>query len=128
VTHYSRVSKVVIDVPSADHERTLQFWGRAIGRAWSQYERFPEYHGVGLPGNAEFSLLIQLLGEGEPRVHLDIHTDDLAAEVARLTALGATKERDEGRWVIMRDPAGLPFCVLPDEPGSLNDDNAQRWD
>jgi hypothetical protein len=29
---------------------------------------------------------------------------------------------------VMLDPAGLPFCVLPISPGSLNDDNAQRWE
>jgi hypothetical protein len=28
----------------------------------------------------------------------------------------------------MRDPAGLLFCVLPMSPGSLNDENAQRWE
>ena len=29
---------------------------------------------------------------------------------------------------LMRDPAGLPFCVVPDPPGTLTDANAQRWD
>jgi len=28
----------------------------------------------------------------------------------------------------MRDPAGLVFCVVPDPPGTLTEDNAQRWD
>jgi hypothetical protein len=28
----------------------------------------------------------------------------------------------------MRDPAGLLFCVIPQPSGSLNDDNAHRWD
>ena len=28
----------------------------------------------------------------------------------------------------MRNPAGLLFCVLPMRPGSLNDENAQRWE
>jgi hypothetical protein len=27
----------------------------------------------------------------------------------------------------MRDLADLLFCVLPVSPGSLNDENAQRW-
>jgi hypothetical protein len=31
-------------------------------------------------------------------------------------------------WWVMRDPAGLLFCVLPMSPGSLNDENAQRWE
>jgi len=29
---------------------------------------------------------------------------------------------------VLRDPAGLLFCVLPEPPGSLDDSNAQRWD
>jgi hypothetical protein len=122
------LSKIVIDVPAAHHERTLEFWGGAIGREWHHLPEFPEYHGTGLAGTGDLSMLVQVLGDGEPRIHLDIHTDDLAAEVARLTALGATKVGEEHRWVIMRDPAGMPFCVIPDRPGSLTDDNAQRWD
>jgi len=29
---------------------------------------------------------------------------------------------------MLRDPAGLPFCVVPEPAGSLNDSHAQRWD
>jgi hypothetical protein len=31
-------------------------------------------------------------------------------------------------WWILRDPAGLLFCVVPEPVGSLNDSKAQRWD
>jgi hypothetical protein len=31
-------------------------------------------------------------------------------------------------WWVMRDPAGLLCCVLPMSPGSLNDENARRWE
>ena len=31
-------------------------------------------------------------------------------------------------WVLMRDPAGLMFCVVPDPPGTLNEGNARRWE
>ena len=61
-------------------------------------------------------------------MHLDIHTDDLEAEVARLERLGAERVRRVHGWWIMRDPAGLLFCVIPDTSGSLNDGNAQRWE
>jgi hypothetical protein len=30
--------------------------------------------------------------------------------------------------IVMRDPAGLVFCVIPERPGELNDSNARRWD
>jgi len=52
-------------------------------------------------------------------MHLDIETDDVEAEVARLMALGATpwdhqQERGYDFWV-MRDPWGNEFCVLQTE-------------
>jgi Glyoxalase-like domain len=127
VTHYSKLLKVVIDVPEGKHDRELAFWSAASGQELIQSGKHPEYHGAWLPGQ-DFELLIQRLGEGQPRVHIDIHTDDLAAEVARLEALGAQRVAQAGFWWIMRDPAGLLFCVLPEPPGSLDDSNAHRWD
>jgi hypothetical protein len=92
-----------------------------------QFDRHPEYHGAELRGQ-ELGLLIQRLGGGPARVHLDIHTDDPAAEIARLEKLGAELVQQVHAWCVMRDPAGLLFCVVPEPPGSLNDSNAQRWD
>ena len=127
VTHYSRLSKIVIDVPEDVHEPELAFWQGALGLALTQYGQFPEYHGADLHGH-DLGLLVQLLGGGLPRMHVDIHTDDLAAEVARLEALGAKRQfKAHASWWVMSDPAGLLFCVVPDEPGTLNDQNAQRW-
>lgn len=127
MAHYSRIEKVVIDVPAADHDREVAFWGAAIGQPLADNARYPEYHDARLKGT-HFGLLTQLLGAGESRVHLDIHTDDLDAEVARLERLGATRVSLVHRWWIMKDPAGLPFCVIPSPPGTMNDENAQRWE
>ena len=70
--------------------------------------------------------VLQRPGDGPARVHIDIHTSDREAEVARLSALGATMVDDGEHWAIMRDPAGLVFCVIPDE--ALNESNATAWD
>ena len=127
MTHYSRLSKIVIDVPAADHDRELAFWSAAAGQPLTRFDTHPEYHGAPLHGT-DFGLLIQRLGDGPGRVHLDIHTDDLAAEIARLEQLGAERVQQVHSWWILRDPAGLLFCVIPEPAGSLNDSNAQRWD
>ncbi len=127
MSHYSRLDKIVIDAADADHDRELAFWQGALGTPMSQVQRFPEYHWAGLPG-AQLSLLVQRLDTGSPRVHLDIHTDDLEAEVSRLEGLGARRVITTNGWWIMEDPAGLPFCVIPEPPGRLTDDNAHRWD
>ena len=53
---------------------------------------------------------------GKNKVHLDFHSADKEAEVARLVGLGA---RETGRhsfgaefqWVVLADPEGNAFCV-----------------
>lgn len=86
-----------------------------------------EYHGAFLRGN-DLMLLLQRLESAAPRAHLDIHTDDPAAEVARVERLGAERVQKVKIWWVMRDPAGLLFCLLPMSPGSGNDENARRWE
>jgi hypothetical protein len=48
----------------------------------------------------------------ESRVHIDIETDDIPAEVARLERLGATVDKKLERWVVMRAPSGQRFCIV----------------
>jgi predicted enzyme related to lactoylglutathione lyase len=56
--------------------------------------------------------------QGKNRLHLDLRTRDLEAEVTRVTGLGAvvlTAEpvsEDGMRWHILADPDGNEFCVL----------------
>jgi hypothetical protein len=95
-------------------------------RFTSRSGRYPEYHWGDIPGH-DIDLLIQHLDDGASRVHLDIHTTDVDAEVARPEQLAATRIRQvHERW-IMQDPAGLPFCVIPDDGKRLTDDKAVRW-
>lgn len=127
MVHYSKLLKIVIDVPLTEHDRELAFWSAATGQPLTQFDRHPEYHGAALHGQ-DLWLLIQRLDEGQARVHIDIHTDDPAAEKARLEKLGAQPVQQAHSWQVMRDPAGLLFCIIPERPGTLNDSNAQRWD
>ena len=126
MAHFSRLVTVVIDVPAGDHDRELSFWEAALGQPLPQFD-YPEYHGVALHGQ-DFWLLIQRLGDGAARLHVDIHTDDVAAEVDRLERLGAERVQQAHSWWIMRDPAGLSFCVIPDPADTLNEQNAHRWE
>jgi catechol 2,3-dioxygenase-like lactoylglutathione lyase family enzyme len=52
-----------------------------------------------------------------PRIHLDLYTEDQAAEVQRLIGLGATeiqwdKRPADADYVILADPEGNRFCVI----------------
>jgi len=77
------------------------------------------YRRLRLP-DAEIRILLQKTGDGKAskeRMHLDLESDDVEAEVARLEALGATRwdhqaERGFDFWVL-HDPWGNEFCVLP---------------
>jgi predicted enzyme related to lactoylglutathione lyase len=60
---------------------------------------------------------IQHIADGASRVHLDLESDDVVAEVARLTRLGASvvahyQSESVGDWTVLRDPAGVLFCVV----------------
>lgn len=113
----------VLDCPDAD--ALADFWSAALGfrrTAFSgQYVRLTD------PDGRWPDLLLQQVPEprsGKNRMHLDIHALDAPAEVARLTALGATvidpPHDDEGYLTtILADPQGNEFCVLrPPDGGS----------
>ena len=63
----------------------------------------------------------------DARVHLDIETDDIEAEVARLEALGAKRvQHVRNRWWVMEAPTGHRFCVVPMDEGSTRG-KPNRW-
>lgn len=124
MTHRSLITTIVVDVPSEQHADEVAFWSGATGATLRQLTH-AEYHGARL--SPTLVLLVQQLGDGAPRVHVDIHTDDIDAEVARLAALGATVVDRVDDWVVMHDPAGLPFCVVRAQPGTLDGPDAREW-
>lgn len=49
---------------------------------------------------------------GKNRLHLDLRAADPAAEVARVTGLGARVTAELPSWTVLADPEGNEFCVL----------------
>jgi hypothetical protein len=74
----------------------------------------------------QISVQIQRV-EHESRIHLDIETDDIPAEVARLQKLGATVDTQKERWVVMRAPSGQRFCVVRVQRDGFSGD-ANYWE
>jgi hypothetical protein len=114
--HHSVLIALVIDCPGPSLEPALQFWSAALGRAIVSHDQ----DGDGRYGELESApdevfLLVQKV-EHEARVHLDIQTDDLEAEVARLEKLGAKRERFLKRWWLMQAPTGHRYCVVRQQP------------
>ena len=50
--------------------------------------------------------------EHESRVHIDIETDHIPAEVACLEALGAQVVDRLERWAVIQAPSAQRFCVV----------------
>jgi hypothetical protein len=124
--HRSRIGVVLIDHPEPDWQEGLTFWAGVQGVPAVPEEADDTYAALGRIGSV--SLESQRTGEGTPaRVHLDIETDDVAAEVARVVALGASVIEDRGDYAILRDPAGLLFCVVPVQTGELFEREARSW-
>jgi predicted enzyme related to lactoylglutathione lyase len=119
--HRSRLVQLCVDSPADLHEAEVAFWRAATGWRYVPHER-PEYAGkLFPPGPGPVQLLFQRLGDDDAgtsvRVHIDLGTDDIPAEVARIEALGAARTPYEGDgWVQLTDPGGIPFCVTHNDP------------
>ncbi|KDO10672.1 VOC family protein [Amycolatopsis mediterranei] len=109
--HRSRLFGIFIDTPAAEAGSAAGFWSAALGvpaRSVVGEEQFTALDGA-IPG-----LIVDIQAvDDEPRYHVDIETDDVSAEVARLTALGA---KPVSRWLechTLRAPGGHLLCVVP---------------
>jgi predicted enzyme related to lactoylglutathione lyase len=118
--HRSALVALVIDCRVETLEAALSFWSQALARDIEKVDEDGDgRYGVLRTAPDEPFLLLQRV-DHDPRVHLDIQTDDFDAEVARLEALGATRVAFLKRWWVMQAPTGHRFCVVrpqPQKPG-----------
>lgn len=116
--HRSRLVQVCVDSPVAAHDGEVAFWRALLPGRWAESVA-PEFAGTWHDdAGSPLQLLFQRLDEphGRVRAHLDLGTDDLAAEVQRLRDLGADDIGPGRGWHAVRDPAGLPFCATENSP------------
>lgn len=110
--HKSRLANIVIDCRADDVEAAATFWSAALG--WPcELETDPDethYRQLDTPSTG-VSVLVQAV-DHPSRVHLDIETDDIDAEVKRLEGLGAKRIAHVKRWWVMEAPTGQRFCVV----------------
>jgi len=110
--HRSRINGILIDCNVDDIQAAARFWANALGRRVD-----PDHPGtrgdyvmLETPTD-EISVQIQRV-DHESRVHIDIETDDIAAEIARLEKLGAKIYKQMERWTVMEAPSGQRFCIV----------------
>jgi catechol 2,3-dioxygenase-like lactoylglutathione lyase family enzyme len=125
--HRSQLGGFIIDCQTDDLDTAAAFWSAALGLATKHFDNPAEANYVGLDTQPE-DLHIEVQKVDHPgRVHLDIETDDIEAEVPRLEALGARRISDIRSWVVMEAPTGQRFCVVP--AGRANfAEQANRWE
>jgi hypothetical protein len=129
VPHRSRLSILLLDLPPEHHAAGSAFWAGATGRLAAPDPADADWASLGSFADG-WHVEIQRTGEGTPpRWHVDIESDDVEAEVARLVALGARRHRyvEAGSFWQMLDPAGLVFCVVGIQTGEEFDRYAVTW-
>lgn len=116
--HRSVLDQVCVDVAPDGFNAEVTFWAELS--QWPRHqgsrEEFaylPRAEGVAL------RLLFQRVQDTSKlraSAHLDFASDDVASEVQRHEALGASVERVMTDWTTMRDPAGLAYCITRRRP------------
>jgi predicted enzyme related to lactoylglutathione lyase len=125
--HKSKLAGFIIDCQTTDLDRAAEFWGSALGmpvRALppGEGEIYKELQ------DSQHGLQIEVQAVTHPsRVHLDIESDDVEAEVRRLEKLGATRIEQIRTWWVMEAPTGQRFCVIRAASEDF-DATASQWD
>lgn len=110
--HKSRLAGFIIDCKADDVGVAAEFWSKALGYSIikSNDPEEAKYRSLDTPTD-EVHIEVQAV-DHESRVHIDIETDDIEAEVARLKTLGAKVIKHVRTWCVMEAPTGQRFCVV----------------
>ena len=112
--------ELVVVIDCSDLDRSAAFWSAVLGYTGGQPVTGP-YRSLQPESGAGIDVLLQRVPDAKGqknRLHLDLRTPDLDAEVGRVLDLGArllTREpvtEDGWAWHILGDPDGNEFCVL----------------
>lgn len=110
--HKSRFAGFIIDCNTEDLDAAARFWGAALGfrPETAANARQALYRTLETPPDHPH---IEVQKVTHPsRVHIDIESDDIEAEVRRLEKLGARRIGPVATWYVMEAPTGQRFCVV----------------
>jgi hypothetical protein len=97
---------VLIDCRTSDLEGAARFWGEALGRPVDPSHPASRGNYVMLENQPDAPIVQIQRVDHESRVHIDVETDDITAEVTRLSKLGANVVDRLERRVVMDAPTG----------------------
>lgn len=126
--HKSRLSGFIIDCQTADLQGAAKFWSAALGYPLKPVSPQPEEAAYRSLETGPDGLDIQVQQvDHASRVHLDIESDDVEAEVARLVKLGAKRLGMVHSWCVMEAPTGQRFCVVRQQQRADFAERANTW-
>ncbi len=123
--HRSRLAGFIIDCNTDSLQQAAEFWSAALGYPLKDPAQEPSPLYRQMLTN-DLHIEVQLV-KHESRLHLDIETDDIEAEVQRLEALGAKRLEQIHTWWVMEAPTGQRFCVVrPQRPDFTTEANVWK--
>jgi hypothetical protein len=115
--HTSLVDQLCLDVRATDADRETQFWSRLTG--WPPTtSSIPTLSPLARPPAMPLRLMVQAVGDDRhpATAHLDLAGTDRAAETERHQVLCDAVEHVADRYTLLRDPAGLAYCITDRDP------------
>ena len=122
--HRSRLKAILIDCNEDSYRKGVGFWAAALG---AEARRDDDRYST-LDGRFGGMRLVTQSVKDQSAYHLDIETDDVEAEVARLEKLGAVRKYKVQTWWVMRAPSGHDFCVIRAEDKESLAQDGNVWD
>lgn len=113
----SVASLAMITLDAAETAPLARFWSAVLG--WPILVLTEEYamlqgpsHALGIGAIPDYRPP-SWPDDGRKQFHLDLAAVDLEATAARCVELGAERvaEQPGETWIVLRDPAGHPFCL-----------------
>lgn len=123
MTHHSRIGALCIDCKTENIGEAVGFWSELLGRQArivddAKYAEFDD-------ADRSPRVILQAV-DHDPRIHLDIETEDREAECARLKAAGAREVARIRDWIVMEAPTGHRFCLVKPQTSDFPGD-APEW-
>ena len=123
--HKSRLAGFIIDCNTDSLEDAAQFWSAALGYPLKDPAKESNAAVYRQLMTDRLHIEVQRVAH-ESRLHLDIETDDIEAEVRRLEALGAKRVKQIHTWWVMEAPTGQRFCVVRPQAKDFAEE-ANEW-
>ena len=125
--HRSRLGAIIIDCRTDKLDEAANFWGRALGYS-TRHSDAPEDENYVVLETEPNELQVEVQKVDHPsRVHIDIESDDIEAEVRRLEKLGAKRLEQVKSWWVMEAPTGQRFCVIEPQRSEFANE-ANMWE